>query len=142
MSERVLLVDDEVDFLQSLQERMELRGMRVTTAENTDAAIAAIDSKVFDAVVLDLQMPGMDGIEMLQHIKDVNPDMQVILLTGHATLEKGIQAIKLGAMDFMEKPADIDALTEKIKKARDKTMDLAEQKAKDQAKQIMKRRGW
>ncbi|HKI82575.1 MAG TPA: response regulator, partial [Pseudodesulfovibrio sp.] len=105
MAEKVLLIDDEVEFLEALSERMEIRGMEVTTAENADSAVSAINSGDFDAIVLDLQMPDMNGIDMLKVIRKTNPDMQVILLTGQATLEAGIQAMKLGAMDFMEKPA-------------------------------------
>ena len=142
MSEKVLLIDDEKDFLDALSERMELRGMDVNTADNAPKALASIDEKDYDAIVLDLQMPGMDGIETLRAIKDRYPDMQVILLSGKATLEAGIEAMKLGAMDFMEKPADIDALTERIKKAQAKKMVLVEKKAEDKVRDILSSKGW
>ena len=115
MAEKVLLIDDETEFLETLSERMSLRGMNVSTAENAENAVSAIDGADYDAIVLDLQMPDMNGIEMLKVIRKSHPDMQVILLTGQATLEAGIEAMKLGAMDFMEKPADVDSLTEMIK---------------------------
>ncbi|MEZ7198711.1 response regulator [Pseudodesulfovibrio karagichevae] len=142
MAEKVLLIDDEVEFLEALSERMEIRGMDVTTAENAGAAVSAINSGDFDAIVLDLQMPDMNGIDMLKIIRKTNPDMQVILLTGQATLEAGIQAMKLGAMDFMEKPADIEALTDKIKKAQAKKMVIVEKKTEKKVNDILKSKGW
>jgi DNA-binding NtrC family response regulator len=142
MAEKVLLIDDEVEFLEALSERMEIRGMDVTTAENANAAVSAINSGDYDAIVLDLQMPDMNGIDLLKIIRKTNPDMQVILLTGQATLEAGIQAMKLGAMDFMEKPADIDALTDKIKKAQAKKMVIVEKKTEKKVNDILKSKGW
>lgn len=142
MAEKVLLIDDEVEFLDTLSERMRLRGMDVSTAETADNAVNAIDDEDYDAIVLDLQMPDMNGIEMLKVIKKSYPDMQVILLTGQATLDAGIEAMKLGAMDFMEKPADINSLTEKIKKAQAKKMVLVEKKAEGKVKEIIKSKGW
>jgi len=142
MSEKVLLIDDEEEFLSALSERMEIRGMDVKTAATADSAVAALDSNEYDAIVLDLQMPDMNGIEMLKAIKVRHPDMQVILLTGHATVEAGIQAMKLGAMDFMEKPADIESLTEKIKKAQAKKMVIVEKKTAGKVNDILSHKGW
>lgn len=142
MAEKVLLIDDEVEFLEALSERMEIRGMDVTTAESASNAVDALSAGDFDAIVLDLQMPDMNGIEMLKVIRKSHPDMQVILLTGQATLEAGIQAMKLGAMDFMEKPADIDALTDKIKKAQAKKMVIVEKKTEKKVNEILKSKGW
>ncbi|WP_243545904.1 response regulator [Pseudodesulfovibrio tunisiensis] len=142
MSEKVLLIDDEPEFLASLSERMNLRGMNVSTAQSASAAVPAIEEGGFDAIVLDLQMPEMDGIELLKRIKTNSPEMQVILLSGHATLEKGIEAMKLGAMDFMEKPADINTLTEKIKKAQARKMVLVEKQTEAKMKDIVSARGW
>ena len=140
--EKVLLIDDEEEFLETLSERMEIRGMDVSTAANARNAVSALDSGDYDAIVLDLQMPDMNGIEMLKVIKKNHPDMQVILLSGQATLEAGIEAMKLGAMDFMEKPADIDSLTEKIKKAQAKKMVIVEKKAEGKVKEILSSKGW
>jgi len=142
MAVKVLLIDDEAEFLENLSERMRVRGMEVSTAQTSDNAVSAVEEGEYDAIVLDLQMPGMNGIEMLKVIKARKPDMQVILLTGQATLEAGIEAMKLGAMDFMEKPADIDALTEKIKKAQAKKMLLVEEKTEKKVKDILKKKGW
>ncbi len=142
MAEKVLLIDDEEEFLSALSERMELRGMNVNTASTADNAVAALDSSDYDAIVLDLQMPDMNGIEMLKVIRKSHPDMQVILLTGQATLEAGVQAMKLGAMDFMEKPADIDSLTEKIKKAQAKKMVIVEKRTVGKVNEILRSKGW
>ncbi|NDV18313.1 response regulator [Pseudodesulfovibrio sp. JC047] len=142
MAEKVLLIDDEVEFLETLSERMKLRGMDVSTAETAGNAVTALDSNEYDAIVLDLQMPDMNGIDMLKVIKKSHPEMQVILLTGQATLEAGIQAMKLGAMDFMEKPADIESLTEKIRKAQAKKMVIVEKKTADKVHDILQTRGW
>ncbi|WP_421901107.1 response regulator [Maridesulfovibrio sp.] len=142
MAEKVLLVDDEKEFVEGLAERMELRGMNVTACTNPQEALDKVDSESFDAIVLDLQMPGIDGIEALKHIKKARPEMQVILLSGHATVEKGIEAMKLGAMDFVEKPADINVLTDKIKKAQAKKMILVEEKTEEKVKDILSHKGW
>ncbi|MDD4731506.1 MAG: response regulator [Desulfovibrio sp.] len=142
MSEKVLLVDDETEFLESLSERMSMRGMNVSTADTPASAMRAVEAESYDAIVLDLQMPEMNGIDLLKFIREKHPEMQVILLTGHATLEKGVQAMKLGAMDFMEKPADIDVLTEKIKKAQARKLVLVEKMTEDKIREIMTTKGW
>jgi DNA-binding NtrC family response regulator len=142
MAEKILLVDDETDFLEVMSERMSARGMEVTTAESALDALEQVEKGGFDAIVLDLMMPGMDGLETLKAIKRKRPELQVILLSGHATLEKGIEAMKLGAMDFVEKPADIDALTEKIHKARAEKMVLVEKQMETKLKNIINARGW
>ena len=116
MTEKVLLVDDEEDFVNTLAERMKNRGMDVTTSTSAMEALGKIEEESFDAVVLDLMMPGFDGLQALKIIKEKRPEIQVILLTGHASVRSGVEAIKLGATEFLEKPANIEVLTEKIKK--------------------------
>jgi len=142
MSEKVLLVDDEKEFVEVLSERMKNRGMNVSTSLSAKEALKKIDQESFDAVVLDLMMPEMDGIEVLRIIKEKRPEMQIILLTGHGTIEKGIEAMKLGAMDFIEKPADITVLSEKIKKAQAQKMVLVEKEAAEKIKEIMHSKSW
>ena len=115
MSVKVLLIDDDRDFLAILAERLLIRDMEVTTATSAIEAFALVESNPFDAIILDLQMPEMDGLQALERFRAINPHLQVILLTGHATVAKGVQAMKLGAVDVMEKPVDIRALTERIK---------------------------
>ncbi len=142
MSEKVLIIDDEPEFTEALAERMKNRGMDVSTSTSAIEGLKSVEDKSFDVVVLDLQMPEMDGIETLKALKKKKPELQVILLTGHATVEKGIEAMKLGAMDLLEKPADLATLTEKIKKAQAKKIILVEKKAEERIKDIMETRGW
>jgi DNA-binding NtrC family response regulator len=131
MAEKALLVDDEQDFLEALSERMRLRGMEVSVAASGEEALRKVENETYDAIVLDLMLPGMDGLEALKIIKARRPQMQVILLTGRATVEMGVEAMKLGAMDFMEKPADIGQLIAKIKKAQARKMILVERKSEE-----------
>lgn len=140
--EKVLLVDDEQDFLKALSERMQAKGLEITPATSGEEAIEAVKDEFFDAVVLDMMMPDLDGIETLKKIKEVNPDVQVILLTGHATVDKGIEAMKLGAMDFLEKPAELSSLMQKIKKAKVNKMLILEKKTEDRIKSILSEKGW
>ena len=142
MNEKVLIIDDEQEFTEALAERMTNRGMDVSTSTSAIEGLKSVEDKSFDVVVLDLQMPEMDGIEALKALKKKKPELQVILLTGHATVEKGIEAMKLGAMDLLEKPADLTTLTEKIKKAQAKKIILVEKKAEERIKDIMETRGW
>ena len=142
MSEKILLIDDEVDFLSAMAERMEARDMKVSTASSAKDGLEKAMTGSFDAVILDLRMPEMDGIETLKKLKEKNPDLEVILLTGHATIKDGIEAMKLGALDLLEKPADINTLTEKIKTAQAKKMLIVEKKNEEMIKKIMATRGW
>ncbi len=142
MSERVLLIDDEQDFLDIMSERMKNRDIDVSTAASAKDALDLVEKESYDAIILDLQMPEMDGLQTLERLKKINPDLQVILLTGHATVEKGVQAMKLGADDVMEKPADLQVLTEKIKKAHVKKIILVEKQAEAKIRSILGTKGW
>lgn len=118
MPEKVLLVDDEQDFLEALAERMQARGIKVSTTTSPWDALNKLDFESFDVIILDLTMPEMDGFEALEAIKKKQPDLHVILLTGRASVKMSIEAMKLGAMDVIEKPADLKTLIEKIKTAK------------------------
>ena len=142
MAEKVLLVDDEKDFLELMAERMRARDLDVTTTDSATEALKLAEKGGFDAIVMDLMMPEMDGLEALKLLKEKNPDLQIILLTGYATVEKGIQAMKLGAMDFMEKPADLKLLAEKIKKAKARKMILVEKHNEERIKKILTSKSW
>jgi len=142
MSEKVLLVDDEVDFLETLSERMRVRDMDVTTSASPLDAIKKVQEKDYDAIIIDLKMPQMDGLQLLKVLKEKNPDLQIILLTGHATVEKGIEAMKLGATDFLEKPVDLKVLIEKIHKAQAKKMIIVKKHTEEHIKKILKVKGW
>jgi len=142
MSEKVLLVDDEEDFLEAMAERMRARDMEVTTASSAGEAFKKMESETFDAIVLDFQMPEMDGMEALKSIKAKRPESQIILLTGFATVEKGVQAMKEGAADFMEKPADLEVLSQKIKEAKAEKMVIVEKQATKKVIDIIKKYGY
>lgn len=139
MSEKVLLVDDEREFLEIMSERMRARGMIVTTTESADQALSIIEKESFDAIIMDFQMPEMDGMEALKAIKKKKPELQIILLTGYATVEKTVEAMKIGATDFLEKPADLEALVKKIKNAKTEKMLLVEKQTEEKIKDILQR---
>ena len=141
MKERVLLVDDEPEFLEIMAERMRARDMEVVTSSSAAEAFSLIATDSFDAVVMDFMMPEMDGIEALKAIKEKRPEMQIILLTGHATVEKGVEAMKAGAMDFVEKPADLDALSEKIKKAHNQKAIIVEKQSQQKVIEVLRKFG-
>ncbi|EMS80752.1 MULTISPECIES: response regulator [Desulfotignum] len=141
MSEKVLLVDDEKEFLDIMSERMQERGMTVKTADSADQAMAMLEKESFDAIVMDFKMPGMDGIQALKNIKTKKPELQIILLTGYATVEKTVEAMKIGATDLLEKPADLEKLAAKIKQAKAEKMLVVEKQTEDKIKDILKRFG-
>ena len=140
--EKVLLVDDDPEFIEVLSQRMEAREVDVDTATSGPEAVEKVSDAAYDAIILDLSMPGMDGMETLKRLLKDKPDLQVILLTGYATLEKGIEAVKLGAMDFLEKPAEIQKLMEKIEKAKANKMLLVEEQSEERLKSILKSKSW
>jgi DNA-binding NtrC family response regulator len=141
MSEKVLLVDDEKEFLDIMSERMQARGMTVKTADSADQAMAMLEKESFDAIVMDFKMPGMDGIQALKNIKTKKPELQIILLTGYATVEKTVEAMKIGATDLLEKPADLEKLAAKIKQAKAEKMLVVEKQTEEKIKDILKRFG-
>ena len=115
---RVLLVDDEERFVQNLAKLLRGRGFEVATAFDGAAGVAAVEkSEGFDVVLLDVKMPGMDGIETLRNIKEISPETEVVMLTGHANVETGIAAMREGALDYLMKPCDIEDLVAKITEA-------------------------
>jgi len=139
---KVLLVDDEVDFVDVLADRLEARDLTVVKANSGQAALALAEERTFDAIVLDMAMPGMDGIETLERLLEINPDLQVILLTGRATLEQAATAIRVGALDLLEKPAEIENLVAKIEMAATKRWSLEEKRIEQKVADIMRKKGW
>lgn len=139
---KVLLVDDEQDFTAALSERMEERGLEVDVSDNGADAIEKVRGKGFDAVVLDLAMPGMDGIETLRRLLGENSDLQVILLTGRATVRDGVNAMSAGAMEFLEKPVDLELLMTKVREAQVNRVLLMEKRAEEAITDILKKKGW
>ena len=114
---KVLLVDDEEDFITTLSERLQLRDITTLVATDGDQALDIIRSESPPVVVLDVMMPGIGGIEVLQQIKRRYPETQIILLTGQGTTRDGIKAMHLGAYDFLMKPVKIEELVEKMNAA-------------------------
>jgi len=140
--DRVLLIDDEVEFVETLAERLRARGLEVEVAHTGTDGIAKVGAARFDAVVLDFAMPGMDGIATLKALLALNPDLQVMLLTGQATIKTAAEATRLGAVDVLEKPTDINTLLEKIREARARRLALTDERARKQVEEILKSRGW
>jgi len=119
MKIKLLLVDDEQDFVEVLSERLEVRGFDVKTALSGQEALKWIYRSDFDVVLLDVMMPGDNGIEILTEIKRARPLMQIIMLTGHAKIDTAVRGIELGAYDYLLKPLEIESLVEKINMAND-----------------------
>jgi DNA-binding response OmpR family regulator len=117
MAERVLVVDDEADFLESIVKRLELRGIDVDGVGDGAAALELLTHKQVDVVVLDIKMPGMDGIEALRQIRTRYPDVEVIVLTGHASQEFRRLGHELGAFDYLIKPVRLDTVLDRIRAA-------------------------
>ncbi|MEA3279063.1 MAG: response regulator [Thermodesulfobacteriota bacterium] len=107
---QMLLVDDEDDFRTTLANRLKLRKIDVTDVGSGNEAIDLVKEKSFDVAVIDVKMPGIDGIETLKQVKKIQPAMEIVMLTGHASIESGMEAMKLGAYDYVMKPCDIDEL--------------------------------
>jgi DNA-binding NtrC family response regulator len=114
---KILFVDDETEYLETVIKRMKKRGIDITGANNGAEALQLIQNQPFDVVILDVRMSGMDGIEVLRRIKLSFPLVEVIMLTGHASMEVAIEGMELGAFDYLMKPVDIDDLIYKAQDA-------------------------
>ena len=117
MKIRVLLVDDEEEFVRTLSDRLTLRDYDISASLRGDDALEKIKQYNYDVVILDVAMPGIGGIDALREIKKIKPLTEVIMLTGHGTVETAIEGMKLGAFDFLMKPCNMEDLDTKIKKA-------------------------
>jgi DNA-binding NtrC family response regulator len=117
MKPRIFIVDDEKDFTEALAERLRLRDFDVTTAFSGEEAVEQVKAYNFDVVILDVAMPGMDGTEALREIKRLKPLIEVIMLTGHATVESAIEGMKVGAFDYLKKPCETEELVDKLSRA-------------------------
>jgi len=115
---KVLVVDDEKDFVEMLSLRLKEMGEMVDAVYNGQDCLNKLEGNDIDVVILDIKMPGMDGIETLKEIKKKFPMVEVVMLTGHGSAESAVEGMKLGAFDYLLKPADIDSLTEKVNGAR------------------------
>jgi DNA-binding NtrC family response regulator len=114
----VLLVDDELSFLDIVTKRLSKRNIRVYTASSGEEALQRLENdSSIEVVILDMKMPGMDGLETLSEIKKKHEHVEVIILTGHASVESAIEGMRLGALDYLMKPCDIDKLILKVEEA-------------------------
>jgi len=137
----ILLVDDEKDFVELLAMRLEESGENVIPAFDGRMCLDILKEKPIDVVILDIKMPGMDGIQVLRKIKIDYPLVEVILLTGHGTTETAIQGMKLGAFDYLLKPADFKDLLDKLAGAKKKKNEQDERIRKAEARQLLRRGG-
>ena len=128
---KILLIDDEAVFTNNMSKLLIYRGYRVETADSGDRAIRILEEQGFDVIVLDLKMPGMDGITTLKEIKKLGLFTETLILTGHGSIDTALEAVKLGAYDYLTKPCDIDKLVAKIEGAWEKK-DEVEKKDRDE----------
>jgi DNA-binding NtrC family response regulator len=138
---KILVVDDEEDFVEMLSLRLKEKGDQVVTASNGSDCLNHLDKQSIDVVILDLKMPGIDGIETLKQIKARHPLVEVIMLTGHGTAETAVDGMKLGAFDYLIKPSDFDTLTQKLDAARQRKDDQEERIRQAEAKLLLRRSG-
>jgi len=137
----VLLVDDEVPFVETMTKRLTKRDLDVSTAFNGQEALDKLEkSRSIDVVILDVKMPGMDGLETLGKIRKKYPLVEVIMLTGHATVESAIDGMKYGAFDYLMKPCDMDILISKVGEAAKKKRSHEEKIIEARIKEITSRR--
>jgi DNA-binding NtrC family response regulator len=134
MAISVLLVDDEENFVETLAKRLTLRRFNIFTATRADQAFAALNENLIDVVLLDVRMPDLDGIAATKTIKGSHPLVEVILLTGHASIEASLEGMEMGAFDYLLKPVNIDELVYKIEDAHHKK-ELQEEKIRRLAEQ-------
>ncbi len=140
----VLVVDDEVQFVETLAKRLTKRGVKVSAAHSGQEALDALEgggATRTDVVILDVKMPVMDGLETLTAIKKQHPLVEVIMLTGHATVESAIEGMKHGAFDYLMKPCDLDVLMDKLNEAANKKRDHETKILEARASLISLRRG-
>ncbi|ABW67161.1 response regulator [Desulfosudis oleivorans] len=138
----ILLVDDETSFIETMSKRLQKREFTVMTAASGQEALEVLRAnRHLDVVVLDVKMPGMDGIETLQEIKKAFPLTEVIMLTGHATIESAIDGMKTGAFDYLMKPCDIDQLVAKVMEAGRKKQEHAQRMEQAQLEKLMSTKG-
>ncbi len=143
---KVLLVDDEEDFINTLAQRLKMRDLSVSCVYDGEQGLSRVKQEEPDVLVLDLKMPGLQGMDVLRQVRKTNPKMQVIILSGHGTDKDEEEAKSIGGFDFLRKPADIDLLMTKIKEAyaekieREMTaISFAEEGVFDTARKIMKK---
>jgi two-component system response regulator CpxR len=139
---RILIVDDEKDFTELLSERLEARGFKTRRAFDGTEAILRLKEETADVVLLDVMMPGKSGVETLKEIKSSWPIIEIIMLTGHGTVETAIEGMKLGAYDYLLKPTEVEDLSQKIKNAYQRKSDHEERIRQAEINKIIEHKGW
>ncbi|PIE69941.1 MAG: two-component system response regulator [Deltaproteobacteria bacterium] len=142
MKIKILLVDDERDFIDALAKRLTLRDFDVTAVYSGEEALDVFGKRIFDIVLLDVKLPGMSGIDVLKQMKAAHPLVQVLMLTGHATVENAIKGMKCGAYDYLMKPVEIKALEAKLSVAYAVRAEQIERIRKAEVESLITRRGW
>ena len=135
---RVLLVDDEERFLETVSKLLRRRGYEPRTASGGAEALDLLEREDVDVVVLDVKMPGMDGLQVLKHVRARFPLVEVIMLTGHGTIDSAVEGLKNGAFDYLTKPCDIDELLAKCGEAFEKKNGIEEKIREAQLRKAMK----
>lgn len=139
----VILVDDEVPFVEAMTRRLSKKQLKLLTALSGEEAMQVLDGNTqVDVVILDVKMPGMGGIETLKQIRMAHPLMEVIMLTGHATVESSIEGMKQGAYDYLMKPCDMEVLLEKVMLATEKKRDHEEKIREAKIKELLSKKGY
>jgi DNA-binding NtrC family response regulator len=124
---KILLVDDEIPFVKTLTKRLSRRELNIITAFSGQEALAQLEKDPdIEIIVLDIKMPGMNGLRTLEEIKREHPLLEVIILTGHSTIDSAIRGMRLGAFDYLVKPCDIDQLISRVQEAAEKKRRLEE----------------
>lgn len=142
MNIKVLVVDDEKEYTETLAQRLKLRGFSVTPVYSAQSALDIMEKVDIDVVLLDVNMPEISGIDALKTMKKLKPLVPVLLLTGEGTVENAIAGMKLGAFDFLLKPAETDLLVQKINEAHELKEKHNERIRQAEIETILKRRGW
>lgn len=138
---KVLIVDDEKDFVEMFSLRLKESGDNVLTAYSGKECLDTLEKETIDVVVLDIKMPGMDGIETLKEIKKRYPIVEVILLTGHGAIETAVEGMKLGAYDYLLKPADAREISKKLQGARKRKDEQEDRIRKAEQRSLLRRGG-
>ena len=138
---KILLVDDEKDLIEMLSLRLQETGEKVKSAYSGQECLETLDKNNIDVVILDIKMPGMDGIETLKEIRKRFPLVEVIMLTGHGSTETAVEGMKLGAFDYLLKPADFSDLSQKLEAARKRKDEQEERIRMAEARSLLRKTG-
>ena len=142
MPARILVAEDDPSVRSFVLRALSMRGHDVTAVEDGTQALEKLATQDYELLLTDIVMPGLDGIQTLKGLLRLNPDLQVILLTGRATLRQAVEAMKLGALDLLEKPADIETLVARIADAAEKRSTLEDKHVEKRISDILLKKGW